>query len=141
MVRAVVVLGSGAVALLCGASILGNFLGGIIMSAVLLCAWSFIARAILFAYGEAHDVTYEQFQESLRQQGVYLAPTDVRETSRVLGTSEEFFGEEAEYVPGDEDVSRILADQQDLGLRIRVGGGESRSEDSDFADFLRSTPF
>lgn len=141
MARAVVVLGSGGVLLLCAIAMVGNFLGGIIISAILLYTWSFIARTILFAYGEAYDVTYEQYQENLRQQGIDPTPKNVRETSRVLGSSEEFLGEETEYSPGDDDASRILADQQGFGLRIRVGGDESRSESSDFADFLRSTPF
>lgn len=141
MARTIVGLGTGVVVLLCLSAIFGNFLGGIIISAILLCTWSFIARTILFAYGEAHDVTYEQYHENLRQQGIYIVPENMREASRVLGSGEELFGEETEYVAGDDDISRILAGQQGFGLRVRVGGNESRSEDSDFADFLRSTPF
>lgn len=141
MARAVVVLGSLAVFCLCAAALAGNFLGGVMISAFLLCTWSFIARTILFAYGESNDVTYEQYQESLRQQGIDPAPTNVRETSRILGSGEELLGEATEDVRGDVELSRILADQQDSGLRVRVGGRKPGSEERDFADFLRSTPF
>jgi len=141
MFRAILVLGSGVVFLLCAAAIIGNIIGGLIISAILLYTWSFITRMILFAYGETNGVTYEQYQENLRQQGIHLAPTSVRETSRVLGSSEDFLGEETEYVPSDDDASRVLASQQEFGLRVRVDRGESSDENRDFADFLRCTPF
>lgn len=141
MARAIVVLGSGITLFLCALALIGNFVGGMIISAILLYTWSFIARTILFAYGEAHAITYEHYQESLRKQGIYPAPPDVQETSRILGSSEEFLGEATEDVQSDVELSRILADQQDSGLRVRVGGRESSSEERDFADFLRSTPF
>jgi hypothetical protein len=101
MARTVVVLGSGVILLLSAAAIFGNIIGGLMISAILLYTWSFIARTILFTYGETDGVTYEQYQENLRRQGIDPVPTNMRETSRILGSGEGLWEPTASDVRSD----------------------------------------
>lgn len=139
--RALLLGTGGLAAILCLGSLAGDPIGGLILSSVLISLWAFMVRTALFASDGGKKVTYEQYHAELQARGVASSGPDVPEDSRVLGWGPGANSGTTTPSTGGENPGWDAADPPETLLRVRTGRRERESEDRDFADFLRSSPF
>lgn len=139
--KALLLSSGGIVALLCLGSLVGDPVGGLILSSVLISLWAFMVRTALFASDGGKRVTYEQYCTELQARGGAPPRADVPESSRILSRGLESDSGAAAPGSSGKNPDWYASDPPETLLRVRTGGRERESEDRDFADFLRSNPF
>jgi hypothetical protein len=95
----------------------------------------------VIAIGARDGITYDEYAQGMRAHGVEVTPTNLLEDSRLLGSSaQDSSGEVPSRILGEVSERDTVVAQ---GPFVRIGSDsrERSTEDCEFADFLRSTPF
>jgi len=121
-----------------------NFLGGLIIFCLLFLVWGSLSRLIVFAFtGGGTSVEFEDFQANLRNAGYPALDEHGPEDPSVFPRAEESSEPGSRIIPRRQNTAR-RGDRGEAMPRVRYGFDRQKrgeSEDGEFADFLRSSPF